>query len=168
MKISLTDIKTNKGLIPKMFASVLTPIFGAPILGGLLAQFAYTMGSSIMFSLAGGPISLAFGIGVGLTAGLSTLLVHMFSKGKKYERYEKGLKEFKEQIENNINESKNNFFDDFKILEVDFISGYEFNLELFLKDIKIDQKDWEELKKKYALKKDNLMKKLDLLKNKNN
>lgn len=55
--------------------------------------------------IIGGPILMAIGLGVGLTAGIATFLVKYLRKGK---RYKQGLEEFQVKIKEELTTFQNN------------------------------------------------------------
>ena len=186
MDITSSDIDKNKGLTVKMIISaVVSTIAGVAVRTGLaflagaaaagamsgagagVAVGAAAGGASTTIAAAtgigalGGPVGIAVGVGVGLAISATTLLIHVFSKEK---RYEAGLREFKIKIEADLNESENNSLEDFKTYEEDFMNSFEQKFSALQKDIvNIDKEQWEELKKKYIIQKDKIMKKLGAL-----
>ena len=58
-----------------------------------------------------------------------------------------------------MNEAENNCFDDFRVFVDEFNSAFDQKTAALQKEIvNIDQEQWEELKKKYAIQKDKIMK----------
>ena len=168
MKISSSNIDTNKGLTVKMILSLIGStlagigvrmglvFIGQSVLAGAAAGAATTTAAAAAAGAVLGPMGIAIGVGVGVAISLTTLLVHVFSKTK---RYEKGLKDFKVKIEENLNESENNCLDDFQTFTEDFNIVFNQQLSAVQKDItNIDKEEWEDLKIKYAAQKDKIMK----------
>ena len=175
IKIANSEINTNKGLTLKMLISVIaSTISGVAIRTGLAflgetlltgaaagaaagAGITSTVAASGLTGALGGPVGIAVGVGVGLSISLVTLLVHIFSKEK---RYENGLRDFREKMEADLNESENNCLEDFKIYEEDFLKAFNQKFSAIQKEIIIDNKQWEELKMKYKIQRDKIMEKI--------
>ena len=168
MKIYTSDIDTNKGLTVKMILSLITSTIagigirmglvyiGEFVLAGAAAGVATTTAATAIAGAIVGPLGIAIGVGVGIAISLTTLLVHVFSTTK---RYEKGLKDFKAKIEENLNESENNFLDDFRTFTEDFNFVFKQQLAAVQKEItNIDKEEWKDLQIKYAAQKDKIMK----------
>ena len=173
IKFASSDIDTNKGFTAKMIISLIAStisgiairtglaMIGESILAGAAAGAASTTIGAAAAGAVAGPVGIAIGVGVGLTISLATLLVHVFSKEK---RYEKGLKDFRIKMESDMDESENNCFEDFKTFEEEFTSAFEQKTSAIQKEItNIDQEQWEELKKEYAEHKNKIMKKIGSL-----
>jgi len=168
MKLTSSNIDTNKGLTVKMILSLIGStiagigirmglvFIGETVLAGAAAGAATSTATAAAAGAVLGPVGIAIGVGVGIAISLTTLLVHIFSKEK---RYEKGLKDFKIKIEEDLKESENNCLDDFKTFTEDFNIVFNQQLAAIQKEItNIDKEEWEELKLKYAAQKNKIMK----------
>ena len=159
--ISISDIQTNIGLGKKMFATFAATtalsLIGEVSLANVVTEtISATVGGAI-----GGPIGIAIGFAVGLTASLTYLLIHTFKKTKRYER---GLKQFKESMKDDLYEYEKNCLDDLKTLEDDFINKLNIRLKAIHMDIfNVDTEDWKEIKLDYFKKKENIMRIVGIL-----
>ena len=159
--ISISDIQTNIGLGKKMFATFAATtalsLIGEVSLANVVTEtISATVGGAI-----GGPIGIAIGFAVGLTASLTYLLIHTFKKTKRYER---GLKQFKESMKDDLYEYEKNCLDDLKTLEDDFINKINIRLKAIHMDIfNVDTEDWKEIKLDYFKKKENIMRIVGIL-----
>ena len=119
------------------------------------------MASSAAAGAVGGPVGIAIGIGVGVAISATTLLVHIFSKEK---RYETGLRDYRKKIEAQLNEFEINALEDFKTYEEEFMISLKQKFSALEKEIvNVDKEQWEDLRKKYAIQKDKIMKKIGVL-----
>ena len=191
MEITSSTIDTNKGLTLKMLISAVgSTIAGVAVKMGLayaagaaaaaasvtggaaaagaagaaagaMAAAGSTMANSILIGNIGGPAGIAIGIGVGVAISATTLLVHIFSKEK---RYETGLRDYRQKIEVQLNEFEINALEDFKTYEEEFMISLKQKFSALEKEIvNVDKEQWDDLKKKYAIQKDKIMKKIGII-----
>ena len=182
ININSTNIDTNKGFTVKMIVSAVFSTIagvavrtglafiggaaaasaagaatGAAVAGATVGGVSSTLAASGAIGALGGPVGIAVGVAVGLGISVTTLLVHVFSKEK---RYETGLRDFRIKIETDLNESENNALEDFKTFEEDFMIAIQQKFSaLQMEIVNVDKEQWEDLKKKYAIQKNNMLKK---------
>ena len=158
-----SDLNTNKDFTSKTVSSLInTTLTGVAIRTGFSAfQESFTAGvkagKTAYKDFCGGPIGIVAGITWGLLAGLFTFFEN-FSKEK---RYEKALNDFRIKMDNDLNEAENNCLDDFKTFEDEFNRDFSQKLAAVQKNIvNINEKEWNELKKKYKDEKNSIMKQI--------
>ena len=165
--INFGKIDTNKGITLTLVLSIISStlsglavrsgivMVGESLIAGTLAATgaaSITIGGLSLGAFLTGPIGIAIGFGVGITISAISLAIHYFSKSK---RYKTGLEQAKEDISKNFGEIKNTFKKDFTAFKESFFSQMNVKLEIESKNINnIDEKKWNEIKKKYAKQKE--------------
>ena len=153
-RILISNFDSNIGLVKKILLSLLSSTLITYLGETALSEVITTSLGATAGGAVGGPIGIAIGFGVGLVIGLATYLIHSF---RKESRYEKGLINFKQQMENNLYESEENCLRDLSLLREDFLKEIRLKLNAYGMDIiNIDEETWEKLKKDYDTRKNQI------------
>ena len=162
VNIPISNIDSNKGLTSKMIISLIgSTISGVLIRIGLVFVGETVLaGATTIATALTGPLGIAIGTVVGIGISLTTFLYHIFKKSK---RYQNGLKDFKDQLETDFENSIKIFSEDFKTFEEEFSKAFGNKIIAFKKDIaNIKKEQWEKLKLEYAEQKSKIMKKMNI------
>jgi hypothetical protein len=153
-RILISNFDSNIGLVKKILLSLLSSTLITYLGETALCEVITTGLGAAAGGAVGGPIGIAIGFGVGLVIGLATYIIHSF---RKESRYEKGLINFKQQMENNLYESEENCLRDLSLLREDFLKEIRLKLNAYGMDIiNIDEETWEKLKKVYDTRKNQI------------
>ena len=89
------------------------------------------------------------------------MLIHILKKEK---RYEKGLKEFKQKIEEDLCSYKDNYLENLRRYKEDFISDFKLMISTENANIShINEEDWKQIRDDYYIQKEKLLKKLEAI-----
>ena len=150
---TITGVGTRMGLV--YIAEISMAGAAASAAGGVGAA---TTSSALIGSL-GGPIGIGIGFGIGIAISTASLLYYYYSKSN---RYQTGLNAFKGEIINKFRESEKNVLNDFRTYKETFFKEISIKTELLQKNIdNVDMKKWNEIKQKYNIQKDKIMKKMN-------
>ena len=151
-ELSKTSVNNNRELtiVLSLFNSAFSEIAirtGLVLIGFTIGGAAASVGVTGAAGTFLGPLGLLLGITISITA----LIIHLFSKTK---RYKTSLEELKTRITNKFNELESNFKSDFKIFQESVINELNVKLEIITKNInKIDEIKWEQIKENYLIQK---------------
>ena len=155
------NIDTKKGLISELFSKFFISSALTLIGESLLADTITTTLGATAGGVVGGPIGIGIGFGVGLIYSITNILIHILKKEK---RYEKGLKEFKQKIEEDLCSYKDNYLENLRRYKEDFISDFKLMISTENANIShINEEDWKQIRDEYNEKKEKLLEKLETI-----
>ena len=147
-----SDVGLGSNLSISFFTSTAVFIIGENILADLIGDILGATAGGVFV----GPIGIGIGFGVGIIISGVHLLLYKFQKEK---RYVNGLYDFKQKLDEELNSCENTCLEDIKLLETEFIDKFNIIISTFCKEIvKIEQNDWDDIKKKYTEQKLNIFK----------
>ena len=155
------NIDTKKGLISELFSKFFISSALTLIGESLLADIITTTLGATAGGVVGGPIGIGIGFSVGLIYSITNMLIHILKKEK---RYEKGLKEFKQKIEEDLCSYKDNYLETLRRYKEDFISDFKLMISTENANIShINEEDWKQIRDDYYIQKEKLLKKLEAI-----
>ena len=162
-----TKVDINKGITLKMFLSAVgSAVSGVAVRSGLVfvgnsllataataaaaaaATGTITTTATAIGTALTGPVGIAIGFGVGIAISAISMLVHYFSKSK---RYITGLLQTKIDISKKFEEIKDMFNNDFSSFKESLLNELKIKVEIMKKQLNsVNKEKWAILKQKYS------------------